>query len=151
MPPLGEVREGPKRPSALFFHTRISTAASPKARVRSSISASSWASRVDGPVLPAVKAVFPASMNSAFHRPIDCSETFSLRAASAIETSPARMLNTIRVFFSGGITGGRPIRHLPDSGADHALITGLPESLKRDTPPSPQNTAATSTHAWPDD
>jgi hypothetical protein len=61
------------------------------------------------------------------------------------------MLNTIRVFFSGGITGGRPIRHLPDSGADHALITGLPESLKRDTPPSPQNTAATSTHAWPDD
>jgi hypothetical protein len=22
--------------------------------------------------------------------------------------------------------------HLPDSGADHALITGLPESLKRD-------------------
>jgi len=43
------------------------------------------------------------------------------------------MLNTIRDFFSGGITGGRPMAHLPDSGADHALITGLPESLKRDT------------------
>jgi hypothetical protein len=42
------------------------------------------------------------------------------------------MLNTIRDFFSGGITGGRPMAHLPDSGADHALITGLPESLKRD-------------------
>jgi len=72
-------------------------------------------------------------MNSAFHRPIDCSDTFSLRAASAIETSPARMLNTIRDFFSGGITDARPMAHLPDSGADHALITGLPESLKRDT------------------
>jgi hypothetical protein len=43
------------------------------------------------------------------------------------------MLNTIRDFFSGGITGGRPMAHPPDSDADHALITGLPESLKRDT------------------
>jgi hypothetical protein len=44
------------------------------------------------------------------------------------------MLNTIRDFFSGGITGGRPMAHPPDSDADHALITGLPESLKRDNP-----------------
>src|SRR5699024_3243215 len=43
-----EVLEGPNRPSALFFHTRISTAASPRACVRSSTCASSCSSRVDG-------------------------------------------------------------------------------------------------------
>jgi len=52
-------------------------------------------------------------MNSAFHRPIDCSETFSFRAASAIDISPAKIANTIRVFFSGGIIGGRPIASPP--------------------------------------
>jgi hypothetical protein len=46
---------------------------------------------------------------SAFHRPIDCSLTFSLRAASAIVISPASTLNTIRVFFSAGIDGGLPM------------------------------------------
>lgn len=75
----------------------------------------------------------PASRNSAFQRPIDCSDTFSLRAASAIETSPARTLSTILVFFSAGITGGRPTAHLLHGHADHALITGLPRSLERDT------------------
>jgi hypothetical protein len=45
-------------------------------------------------------------MNSAFHRPIDCSETFSFRAASAIEISPAKIANTILIFFTAGIVGG---------------------------------------------
>ena len=37
---------------------------------------------------------------------MDCSLTFSRRAASAIVISPARTLNTILVFFSTAITGG---------------------------------------------
>ncbi len=51
-----EVLEGPSRPSADFFHTRSSTAASPSAWVRSATSASSCCSRVDGPDLPAASA-----------------------------------------------------------------------------------------------
>jgi hypothetical protein len=66
------------------------------------------------PDRPATKAVFPASKNSAFQRPIDCSETFSFRAASAIDIPPAKIANTIRVFFSGGIAGGRLIASPPD-------------------------------------
>src|SRR5699024_7515955 len=104
-----EVLEGPKRPSALFFQTRISTAASPSAWVSSTTSASSCSSRLDGPLRPAARAVLPASRNSAFHRPIDCSLTFSRRAASAIDISPAITLNTLRVFFSTGICGGLPM------------------------------------------
>src|SRR5699024_7720253 len=104
-----EVFEGPSRPSALFFQTRSSTAASPSARVRSSTWASSWASRGDGPGFPAASAVLPASRNSVFHRPIDCSETFSFRAASATVTSPASTLSTMLVLVSGLNTAGRPL------------------------------------------
>ena len=43
-----EVLKGPRRPSADFFHTRSSTAASPNAVVNSAISASSCVSRDDG-------------------------------------------------------------------------------------------------------
>jgi hypothetical protein len=50
-----EVREGPSRPSADFFHTRSSTAASPRAWVSSAASAASGASRVEGPGLPATR------------------------------------------------------------------------------------------------
>lgn len=55
----------------------------------------------------------PPQEKSAFHRPIDSSETFSRRAASAIVISPAKTLNTIPVFFSTGITGGLPISDPP--------------------------------------
>jgi len=51
----------------------------------------------------------PASRKSAFQRPIDCSLTFSLRAASATDISPASTLITIRVFISAGIDGGLPM------------------------------------------
>src|SRR5690554_1124937 len=104
-----EVLEGPNLPSADFFHTLASRWASPSAWVRSATSASSCCSRVDGPDRPAASAVFPASRKSAFHRPIDCSDTFSRRAASAIVISPASTLSTIRVFRSAGITGGLPM------------------------------------------
>lgn len=56
-----EVLERPNLPSADFFHTRNSTAASPKAWVRSATSASSCCSRVEGPDRPAANAVLPAS------------------------------------------------------------------------------------------
>jgi len=72
-----------------------------------------YPSRLDGPDRPATKAVLPASMNFAFHRPIDCSETLPFRAASAIEISPAKIADTILIFFSG-IVGGRPIASPPD-------------------------------------
>ena len=62
-------------------------------------------------------------MNYAFHRPIDCSETFSIRAASAIDISPAKIANTIRVFFSGGIIGGRPIASRILRGRTPNMIT----------------------------
>src|SRR5450830_1113643 len=58
-----KVLDGPNRPSALSFHTRISTAASPSAWVRSATSASSCASRVEGPDSPAARPVRPASRN----------------------------------------------------------------------------------------
>src|SRR4029077_17005206 len=93
-----EVLEGPNRPSALFFQPRSSPCASPSAWVNSTTSDSSCSSRLDGPDRPATKAVLPASMNSASHRPIDCSETFSFRAASATDISPAKIANTILIF-----------------------------------------------------
>jgi hypothetical protein len=83
-PPQYRLPRGPRRaqlPSALFLQTRSSTCASPSAWVNSTTSACSCSSRPDGPDRPATSAVLPASMNSAFHRPIDCSETFSFRAA----------------------------------------------------------------------
>lgn len=104
-----EVRKGPNRPSALFFQTRISIAASPRACVNSATSASNCSSRLDGPVFPATSAALPPSKNSAYQRPIDCSDTFSRRAASARLISPAKIDSTIRIFFSDGITGGLPI------------------------------------------
>jgi hypothetical protein len=57
------------------------------------------------PGLAPASAVLPASRKSAFHRPIDCSLTFSRRAASATLSSPAITLNASRVFFSAGIEG----------------------------------------------
>ena len=48
----------------------------------------------------------PASRNCAFHRPIDCSDTFCLRTATATVTSPAMIDITIRNFLSAGITCG---------------------------------------------
>jgi hypothetical protein len=55
----------------------------------------------------------PAGLNELRLPPrIDCSETFSFRAASAIAISPPKIANTIRVFFSGRIIGGRPSPHL---------------------------------------
>src|SRR6218665_1551933 len=58
-----EVLEEPKRPSALFFHTRISTTASPNTWISSAPSASSCCSRDEGPALPATRLVLPASRN----------------------------------------------------------------------------------------
>ncbi|MDT7654660.1 MAG: hypothetical protein QOI36_6066 [Pseudonocardiales bacterium] len=52
---------------------------------------------------PAASAVLLASGKSAFQRPMDCSLTFSRRAASAIVISPASTLSAIRVFRSAGI------------------------------------------------
>jgi hypothetical protein len=90
-----QVRDGPRRPSADFFHTRSSTAASPRAWVSSATSASSGASRVEGPDLPATRPARPDSRNCRFQFPTDCSETFARRAASATVTSPARIDSTI--------------------------------------------------------
>ena len=100
-----EVLEGPAGPSADFLHTRISTAASPNAWVRSATSASNLLLTDRGTRLPAASAVLPASRKSAFHRPMDCSLIISRRAASAIVISPTITLNTIRVFFSAEIRG----------------------------------------------
>ena len=41
-----------------------------------------------------------------FQVPIDCSDTFARRAASATVISPARIDSTIRTFSSGGSAGG---------------------------------------------
>lgn len=122
-----EVLEGPNRPSADFFHTRSSTAASPRACVSNSTCASSCSSRVDGPDRPAANAVFPASRKSALHRPINCSLTFSRRTASAIAISPANTLSTIQVSRSAGITGGLPLFRL----SSKTYTTALPQNLTR--------------------
>ena len=57
--------------------------------------------------LPASIPAFPPSRNWRFQFPIACSDTFSRRAASAIEISPCNTDNTMRIFFSTGIVGGR--------------------------------------------
>lgn len=124
-----EVLEEPSRPSADFFHTLTSRCAPPSAWVNSATSASSCSSRDEGPDLPATRAILPASKNSTFHHPIDCSLTFSLRAASAIDNSPASTLNTIRAFFSTGIKGGLPMLKL----SLRTYTTPLPHNLTRDT------------------
>src|SRR5699024_6274275 len=102
-----EVLKGPSRPSALFFHTRTSIAASPNAWVRSATSSSSCCSREEGLDLPVSRPSFPPSRNCRFQFPIACSETFSRRAASATVISPCNTASTIRSFFSNGILGGR--------------------------------------------
>src|SRR5665647_1934816 len=118
-----KVREGPSRPSADFFQTRSSTAASPRAWVRSATSASSWASRVVG----------PASRNCRFQFPTDCSETFARRAASATDNSPAKIDRTTRTFSSTGNTGALDmvIRLLQQVTTRNQRA--LPQSLTRDT------------------
>jgi hypothetical protein len=58
-------------------------------------------------------SVLPASMYSALSSANRLLGNFSFHAASAIEISPAKIANTIRVFFSGGIIGGRPITSPP--------------------------------------
>ena len=58
-----EVLEGPRRPSALFFHTRISMAAPPNAVVNSATSSSSCCSLLEGFDLPAWIPSLPASRN----------------------------------------------------------------------------------------
>jgi hypothetical protein len=83
---------GPNRPSADFFHTRSSTAASPKAwvngRPRPQVAAHGSRARTGRPrSTPAL----PASRNCRFHMPTDCSGTFARRAASATVSAPARM------------------------------------------------------------
>ena len=61
-----------------------------------------------GPELSAAEAVLPPSRNSALHRTIDCSETFSWRAASATDTSPEHTASTIHVVVSGANASGLP-------------------------------------------
>ncbi len=81
---------------------------------------------------PAIRPALPDSKKSDFQRPMDCSDTFSRRAASAIVISPARTLNTIRIFFSTGITGDLLIVfRLAFTELDQQL-TSLPHSLTRD-------------------
>ena len=93
-----KVPEEPSRPSTDFFHTQTPRCAS-------------WN---QDPDLPATRAILPASKNSAFHPPpIDCSLTFSLRATSAMDISPASTLNTIRVFFSTGTKEDLPHTQTP--------------------------------------
>lgn len=70
------------------------------------MSAVSCSSRDVRPDFPATSAALPASRKSDFQRPIDCYETFSFRAASAIDTSPASTDSTMRCFFTTGIVGG---------------------------------------------
>ena len=93
-------------------------------RVRSS----TWASRVEGSDFPVASAVLPASRESAFYRPIDCSETFSLCAASATVVSPDGALNTIRVLVSGLNTGGHPMTRPP--ALRHQVMPSQPARQK---------------------
>ncbi len=102
-----EVFEGPRRPSADFFQTRNSTAASPSAEVRSATSASSCCSREDGLPEPAASPARPVSMNCRFQFETDCSDTFDCRAACATVSSPASTASTMRTFSSTGNAVGR--------------------------------------------
>src|SRR5665648_273804 len=137
-----EVLEGPSRPSADFFQTRSSTAASPNAWVRSATSASNCCSRVDGPALPATSPARPASRNCRFQFPTDCSETFARRAASATDNSPAKIDRTTRTFSSTGNTGALDmvIRLLQQVTTRNQRA--LPQSLTRDTRTPGRNCAS---------
>lgn len=106
-------------------------------------------------IFPVAGAVLPASVTPALHRPIGCSQTFSLRAASATAAWPDGAPNTIRATPSAGRTmAGKPtsarIQHDPKitqaerprpshnvllpSDADHDLTTNPPESIPQDRP-----------------
>jgi hypothetical protein len=123
--------KSPTGPPRAFSRPTAPRAPSPSAWVNSTTSASSCSSRLDGPDRPATSAVLQASMNSAFHRPIDCSDTFSFRTASAIDISPAKD----RQHDPGLLLRRDQSTHrlTSCSNADHALTTALPESLKRNT------------------
>src|SRR5688572_13808022 len=62
--------------------------------------------RPDG---PAANAVLPASRKSAFCGSMDCSDTSSLRAAPAVDISPASRLITIQAFRSVWTTAASPM------------------------------------------
>ena len=70
-----EVLERPRRLSADFFHTRISTATSPNVRVNPATSASNCYSRDVGLDLPASIPALSPSRNCRFQFPIAYSET----------------------------------------------------------------------------
>ncbi len=101
-----EVLEGPNLPSADFFHTRISTAASPRAWVKSCTSASSCSSREDGSRLAPRGLLRPQEVG--LHRPIDCSTPSPAGGSLSNTISPANTLNTIRVFFLNRNRWGLP-------------------------------------------
>ncbi|MEY9995521.1 hypothetical protein ABIE67_007553 [Streptomyces sp. V4I8] len=122
--------KGPAGPPD-FFHTRSSTAASPSAWVKSATRASSCCSRVLGPDLPPWLAR-PDSRNWRFQVPIDCSDTFARRAASATVISPARIDSTIRTFSSGGSAGGLTMIDQTPSSSRTRKKRALPQSLRRD-------------------
>ena len=104
---------------------------------------------------PVAGAVLPASVTPALHRPIGCSQTFSLREASATAAWPDGAPNTIRATPSAGRTlAGKPtsarVQHDPKitqaerprpshnvllpSDADHDLTTDPPEGIAHDRP-----------------
>lgn len=104
---------------------------------------------------PVAGAVLPASAAPAWHRPIGCSQTFSLRAASATAAWPDGAPNTIQATPSAGRTlAGKPtsarVQHDPKitqaerprpshnvllpPDADHDLTTDPPESIAQDRP-----------------
>jgi hypothetical protein len=68
-------------------------------------------------------------MNWRFQFDTDCSDTLALRAASAIDSSPASTDNTSRVLSSGGNALGRGIRNLQGQ----VKLRPEPDFLKRDT------------------
>ena len=104
---------------------------------------------------PVTGAVLHASGNPALYRPIGCSQTFSLRAASATVAWPDGAPNTIRATRSAGrtlagkLTSAR-VQHDPKitqaerprpshnvllpSDADHDLTTNPPEGIAQDRP-----------------
>jgi hypothetical protein len=67
-------------------------------------------------------------MNWRFQFDTDCSDTLALRAASAIDSSPASTDNTSRVLSSGGNALGRDIRNLQGQ----VKLRPEPDFLKRD-------------------
>ncbi len=69
--------------------------------------------RADGPDFPAASTGLACFEELSLPLPIDCSETFSFRAASATLISPANTLNRIRVLVSTLNLGGHPMTHPP--------------------------------------